>query len=94
MKFKGIVKRPQEVMSPVHDEAKTGYLNLNISIREQGEFTGKYLAQDQNKVVFTIPGYQISNLQQNSCIALPSQFDNHKSKYFELEIPAASMPPL
>ena len=47
MKFKGIEKRLGEAISPVHAEARTGYLNPNIDIREQGYFAGKYLAQDQ-----------------------------------------------
>ena len=35
MKFKGIEKRLGEVISPFHAEARTGYLNPKIDVREQ-----------------------------------------------------------
>ena len=67
-------------MSPVHAEARTGYLNPNVDIREQGESVGKYLDQEQYEEVFTIPGEHISNLYQNSRIALLSQVAKHDFK--------------
>ena len=47
MKFKRVDKRLGEVMSPVHAEARTGYLNPNVNVMEHRESAGKYLAQEQ-----------------------------------------------
>ena len=41
IKFKWIEKRPVELMSLVHAEASTGYLNPSFDFREQGDFEGK-----------------------------------------------------
>ena len=70
MKFKGIEKRLREVMYLVHAEARTGYLNPNIDAREQGNYLGKYITQEQYEGVFTIPGEKILNLHQHSWISL------------------------
>ena len=70
MNFKRIDTLLGEVMPPLHTGARTGYLNPNFNIREQGESAGKYIAQEHYKGVFTMPGDQISNLNQNSPIDL------------------------
>ena len=57
-------------MYPVHAEARTGYLKPNIYVREQVEYAGKYLAQENYEGVFTIPVEQVSNLHQHYRIAL------------------------
>ena len=81
-------------MSPVHDEARTGYLNPNVDVREQGESAEKYISKEQYKVVFTIPGENILNLCQHSRIYLSAQVVKHDYKYLESVIPSTSMAPL
>ena len=46
IKFKRFEKWLGEVMFPVHNEARTGYLNPNINFREHRESAGKHLAQE------------------------------------------------
>ena len=82
------------MISPVHAEARTRYLNPNSDVREHGESAGKYLSQEKCEGVFTIPGEHISNLHQNSWISLLAQVSNHNPKYIELGMMATSMPPL
>ena len=67
-------------MYPFDIEASTEYLNPKVNFRKQGEFTGKYIVQDQYGGVFTIPGEQISNLHQHSRIYLSAHVDEYKYK--------------